>query len=184
MEGNGRRIGVYAATGVLIAVLVIAGIFLFGVEFPSIPGVKAETGTFIVLLIDAPVNLTYLNVTIDSFSVHGVDEGWINIPFGSGKNEVSFDLLALYNVTLKLANATIPAGNYNKMRMTIKNANATYADGNWTDLTVPPGHIDIIIRFEVEASDTTIVLIDMEADWVAISKSNRLRPVLKASVVE
>ncbi|MDH5754895.1 MAG: hypothetical protein OEY95_06820, partial [Candidatus Bathyarchaeota archaeon] len=60
----------------------------------------------------------------------------------------------------------------------------TYADGNWTDLTVPPGHVDIIIHFEVKADDTTVVLIDMQADWVAISKTQRLRPVFKASVSE
>jgi len=181
MESEGRKLGLHAATGVLIAVLIIAGVFLSGVRFPSI---KAQTGTLIVLLTDAPVNLTHLNVTIDSFSVHGVKEGWILIPFGSGKTEVSFDLLALHNVTMKLANAIIPDGNYTTMRMTIKNANATYADGNWTDLTVPSEHVDIIIHFEVKADDTTVVLIDMQADWVAISKTQRLRPVFKASVSE
>ena len=179
MESGVRKVGLYAITGILVAVLIIAGVLLSGVQFPSI---KAQTGTLIVLLTDAPVDLTHLNVTIDSFSVHGVEEGWIPVPFGSEKEEVSFDLLALNNVTLKLANATIPAGNYTKMRMTIKNANATYVDGNWTDLMVPPGHVDIIIHFEVKANDTAIVLIDMQADWVAISKTNRLRPVFKAYV--
>ena len=180
MESEVRKIGFYAATGILIAVLIIAGVFLSGVQFPSI---KIQTGTLLVLLTDAPVNLTHLNVTIDSFSVHGIKEGWINISFGSGKDEVSFDLLALHNVTMKLANATIPSGNYTKMRMTIKNANATYANGNWTNLTVPPEHIDISIHFEVQSNDITIVLIDMEPR-VAISKTNRLKPEFKASVAQ
>ena len=35
---------------------------------------------------------------------------------------------------------------------------------------------------EVEAGKTTSVLLDMQADWVAISHSGNLRPVLKAIV--
>jgi len=64
----------------------------------------------------------------------------------------------------------------------LKKKNATFASGDPVELTVPPGHIDIIIHFEIESDDTTVVLIDMEADWVAISENNSLRPVLKASV--
>lgn len=184
MESNGKRASLYAATGVLIAVLIIAGVFLSGVQFPSVPIIKAQTGTLIVLLTDAPVNLIYLNVTIDSFSVHGVEEGWIPLHFDSGKTNVTFNLLDLYNETMKLTNATIPTGNYNKMRMTIKNASATYDNGNSVNLTVPSGHIDIIIHFEIESDDITIVLIDIEPDWAAISNTNRLRPVLKASVAQ
>jgi len=189
MEGNGRRIGLYAATGVLVAVLVVAGLFLAGVQFPGIPGIKAETGTLIVLLTDAPVNLTYLNLTIDSFSIHSVEEGWIPLEFDSGKTEVTFNLLDLYNETMKLTNATIPTGNYTKMRMSIRNASVTYDDGKFLtfpgNLTVPKhGRIDIIIHFEIEPEDIDVVLIDIEPDWAAISKSNTFRPVLKASVVE
>ena len=104
------------------------------------------------------------------------------MPFIDDVDEVYFDLLKLFNVTMKLSIAEMPAGNYTKMRMTIKTANATFANGDTVDLTVPPGKIDIIIHFEIEHDDTTVVLIDMQADWVAISKNNHLRPVLKASV--
>lgn len=188
MESNGRRVGLYAAAGVLIAVLVIAGVFISGVQFPSIPGIKAHTGTLIVLLTDAPVNLTYLNLTIDSFSVHRVTQGWIPLQFDGGQTNVTFNLLDLYNETMKLTNATIPTGNYTKMRMTIRNATATFEERNGElrteNLTVPSGHIDIIIRFEIVSDEIDIVLIDIQPDWAAISKTNRLRPVLKASVVE
>ena len=188
MESNGRRAGLYAAAGVLIAVLVIAGVFISGVQFPSIPSIKAQTGTLIVLLTDAPVNLTYLNLTIDSFSVHRVTQGWIPLQFDGGETNVTFNLLDLYDETMKLTNATIPTGNYTKMRMTIRNATATFKERNGEprteNLTVPSGHIDIIIHFEIVSEETDIVLIDIQPDWAAISKSNRLRPVLKASVVE
>ncbi len=185
MESEFRKVGFYAATGILIAGLIIAGVFLSGAQFPSItsPVSKAQTGTLIVLLTDAPVNLTKLDVTIGNLSAHSVEEEWINIPFVNGE-EVSFNLLALQNVTMELSDAEIPVGNYTKIRMTIKNANATFAneDSEPVPLTVPSGHIDIITHFEIESNSTTVLLIDMEPDWVAISKTNHLRPIFKADV--
>lgn len=174
-----RKIGVYSITGITLAAMLIFGLYVSGVQFPVF---TAQKGTLIVLLTDAPVDLKHLNITIDSFSVNLENESWIAIPFANGTDEVYFDLLALRNVTMELADVEIPVGNYTKMRMTIKNANATYATGETVDLTVPPGHVDIIIKFQVGSDDTTVVLIDMQADWVAISESNNLRPVFKASV--
>lgn len=183
MANGDRKVGYYAVAGIMIAVIMIASMFLSGVKFPGIGGPSLETGMLVVLLKDAPANLSNLWVTIDSFSVHTVEEAWLDVPFGEGQTEVSFDLLTLHNVTLKLANATLPAGNYTKMRMTIKEANATFTgDPLPVVLTVPPGHVDIIVHFEVEPSDVVVVLIDMEADWVAISQNQHLRPVLKATV--
>ena len=49
-------------------------------------------------------------------------------------------------------------------------------------LNVPPSHIDVITQFEIKTGGNVVVLIDMEPDWVAISNSNNLRPVLKASI--
>ena len=105
------------------------------------------------------------------------------LSFANSENEVYFDLLAFYNGrTLELSTGVIPIGNYTKLQMTIKTANATFATGETVNLTVPSGHIDVIIKFEIESDDVTVVLIDMQADWIAISNNNRLRPVLKASV--
>jgi len=117
MVNGGKRVGFYAAGGVMVAVLIIAGVFLSGVQFPGIGGV--ESGILVVLLKDAPANLSSLYVTIDSFSVQSTEEAWVNIPFSNGESEVYFDLLALYDVTMELADAKIPAGDYTKMRMTI-----------------------------------------------------------------
>ena len=174
-----RKVGIYGFAGVALAALMVSGLYLSGVQFPSF---ATQTGNLVVLLTDAPVDIDQLNVTIDSLSVKLENESWIDLPFVNGKTEVSFDLLALYNVTMELSDAEIPVGNYTKMRMTIKNANATFADGETVDLIVPPGHVDVIIKFEIESDDVTVVLVDMQADWVAISNNNRLRPVLKASV--
>ena len=91
-----RKIGLYAGTGIVLAALMISGLYISGVRFPSL---TAQTGTLIVLLTDAPVNVTHLNITIDSFSVNLENESWIDIPFVDNKDEVYFDLLQLYNVT-------------------------------------------------------------------------------------
>jgi hypothetical protein len=165
-----RKVGIYGFAGVALAALMVSGLYLSGVQFPSF---AAQTGNLVVLLTDAPVDIDQLNVTIDSLSVKLENESWIDLPFVNGKTEVSFDLLALYNVTMELSDAEIPVGNYTKMRMTIKNANATFASNET---------VDVIIKFEIESDDVTVVLVDMQADWVAISNNNRLRPVLKASV--
>ena len=175
MNGKGKII-TYATAGVLISLVVIAALFFSGVQFPGFNSTR--TGTLMVLVTDAPVNLTHLNVTIDSFSLLGNDNETI-LPFSGNRSEISFDLLALQNVTETITNTQVPAGNYTKMRMTVKQANATFQDGSWMDLQIPPGKIDIIAHFEIKDGSTTVILIDMQADWVAISESGNLRPVLK-----
>lgn len=185
METAPRNVLVNSAMGILIAVLIIAGVFVSGIYLPGFSP-SLENGTLIVLLTDAPVELDHLNVTIDSFAVHktGTDAGWIDIPLPNG--EVYFDLLRLRDdVTMTLTIAEIPAGNYTKMRMTIRTANATKTNGDIIDpLKVPSGRLDVNLHFEINPEEPTTVLIDIQPDWIAISKSNHLRPVLKASLTE
>ena len=174
-----RKVGTYGIAGITLAALIVSGLYLSGLQFP---GFATEKGNLVVLLTDAPVDIDHLNITIDSLSVKLKNESWIPLPLVDGRDEIYFDLLALYNVTMELSDAKMPVGNYTKIRMTIKTANATLANNETVDLTVPPGHIDVIIKFEIESDDVTVVLVDMQPDWVAISESNSLRPILKASV--
>ena len=178
-----KKMSLYGVTGVLVAALIIAGIVFSGLRLPTfIP----NTGTLIIKLTDAPVDLEHLNITIDSVSVQRVEddtETWENLTFVEGVSEVYFDLLALRNVTMDLSITEIPPGNYTMIKMHIKTANATYVGGGNVTLTVPSENIKVIVHFEVKRSEETAVLIDMVPDWVAISQSNRLRPVLKATVI-
>ena len=194
MAVNGKRVGLYAAAGVLIAFLIITS---FGVSSLTMPDLRfpafvppsppvPETGTLVVLLTDAPVNLTRLDVTLDSISAHRKgygNESWVDLAFVKSVSEVSFNLLALQDVVMNLSLTEIPPGNYTMIKMHVKAANATFADGNTTILKVPSEHIKVIVHFEIVAGEDTTVLLDMEADWVAISKSGNLRPVLKATVL-
>ncbi len=183
MDAEIRKVGVYGVSGVLLAILIISSLVFSGLRLPTfIP----NTGTLIVKLTDAPVELTHLNVTIDSISALRVEHGeeeWEELSFVDDVSEVYVDILALQNVTEDLSVTEITPGNYTKLRMTIATANATYVGGETVDLKVPPGRIDVIVHFEVKAGETTKILVDMTADWVSISQSQRLRPVLKASIL-
>ena len=199
MEGENRmavgtrEVGLYGFVGVLVAALIIAALTLSGVVIPGLrlPGFEPSpptptTGTLILKLTDAPVNVTHLNMTIDSVSVQKVEDGnetWVDLDFVENVTEVYFDLLALQDVVMNLSITEILPGNYTMIRMHVKTANVTYAEGGWDDLNVPSEHVRVIVHFEVGAGETTTVLLDMEADWVAISHSKNLRPVLKATVV-
>jgi len=185
MENESRKIGLRIFAGFLVAITIIVAVFASGITLPS---QKVRTGRLTVLLMDAPVDLYQLNVTITDLEVHKVgqedDEDGEWIPLIEDE-EITFDLLEYQNgKTLELASEIIDAGTYNKIRMYVSEANASYAEDtkNPVPLKVPPGKIDVIVQFELEEGDNVIVLIDMEPDWVAISKNNNLRPVLKSSI--
>lgn len=194
MATNGKKTGLYATAGVFIAFLIIASMAVSSLTMPSLTfpwftpssPPTPNTGTLVVMLTDAPVNLTHLNVTLDSISAHRKgygNETWVNLAFVNNVTEVYFDLLALQDVVMELSIDEIPPGNYTMIKMHVETANATYANGNTTDLDVPSEHIKVIIDFEVVEGETTAVLIDMQADWVAVSHNKKLRPVLKAKVL-
>lgn len=184
MENGSRTIGLRVAAGFLIAITIIVAVFAAGIQLPS---TKIETGRLTVLLKDDPVELAELWINITDLGVHrvdGEDGGWITLDFSGEADFLYFDLLEYQDdKVLDLASVEIVTGTYNKIRMTIENANAIKTNGDIIDpLEVPPGHVDVITKFDIENGQNVVVLIDMEPDWVAISKNNNLRPVLKASI--
>ena len=193
MAINGKKVGLHATAGILIAFLIITSVAISGWTMPDLrfPGLTPppplpDTGTLVILLTDAPVNLTYLNVTIDSISAHRQgfgNETWVDLDFVGGLSEVPVDLLALQNEAANLSVTEVPAGNYTMIRMHIRTAKATYNDGNTTDLEVPSDYLTVIIHFEIKEGEERWLLIDVVTDWVAVSKSGKLRPVLKATIL-
>ena len=123
---------------------------------------------------------------------------------GDERDYLEFDLLMYQGEeVLVLAEADVYAGSYNKIRMTVTGAEAWYwVDEEGTPLTlnaegtyplnpeeitkdplrVPPNRIDVITDFEIGPEVEVTVTIDMEPDWIAISKSGNLRPILKATI--
>ena len=186
MAVNFRNIGMYGAVGVLIAALIIAGVAISSVMIPSLtfPGFAPNTGRLAIWLTDAPVELEHLNITIDSISAQRVDNGnetWEDLTLVDGKPEIYFDLLALQNVTMKVADTTLTSGNYTMIKMHVKTINATYPGGHTANLTLPSWFVRVIVHFEIENGGYTALLVDMNLGWIAISNSGNLRPVLKAN---
>jgi hypothetical protein len=183
MATSHKKIGIYTATGIAIAIILIAAIFVSGVHFPGSNSSPGKTGTLAVSIMDAPANLTNLNVTVSGLYVHNDDnDSWTQMNFTGDVSSVYFNLLALNNITKELSTTAFPTGNYTKIRLDISAANATLSDGSTENLTVPPGHIDIIVSFQIKTDQTTNVLLDMQVDTVAISHSGNLKPVMKATV--
>ena len=182
MTFDAGKVSLYGTTGVLVAVLIIASMLFSGLRLPTF---VPSTGTLIIKLTDAPVELDQLNVTIDDVSVHGKEgDLWVNLPFIDDRSNVTLDLLTLQNVTTDLCIDDISAGNYTMIKLHIAAANATYAgEVEPVEINVPSDAIKVIIPFEIKNGELEIVLIDMGVDLVAISESKNLRPVLKAMVI-
>jgi hypothetical protein len=116
------------------------------------------------------------------------------------------------NVVLNLAEDDTAEGTYDKIRLTISEAYAIYYEYDeeggivyQTDeedkimldpktdmpipeiaenqtLKVPPNRIDVIKKFTIEEQNPVAVLIDMQPDWIGISQSGNLRPVMKVTI--
>jgi hypothetical protein len=121
------------------------------------------------------------------------------------RDYLEFDLLTYqYGKVLTLTEAEAITGTYNKIRLTVTGAEAWSWDEEKPDLVldndgypiieedsndviirplrVPPNRIDVIIDFTVETEGEVTVTLDMQPDLIAISHSNNLRPVMKATV--
>jgi hypothetical protein len=189
MAYDSKKIFYYGTTGVIAAVMLIALVSSTPTILQYINPQK--TGTLLIKLTDAPVNLEELWVNITKLEAHSKEEGWIDLSFtekpdtGTPREGVWVDILTLENVTMDLSITEVPPGNYTKLRMYVNKASANFTgpEEELTPLTVPPGEIDIIMHFEIEIGKTTELLVDMQADWVAINQKHKLRPVLKATVL-
>ena len=227
MENSSKKVGLRMAAGVLVAITIIVAVFASGITLPASennPSLGSEQGRLTVLLMDAPVDVDELWITVTGVAVHkvggveaevgveqvetnaeGDTEGWITLDLpGVDKADLTFDLLE-YQINgepddkvLNLADDIIAKGNYNKIRLSVSSAEAWYyeydEEGNIVmvddepsvaekqTLKVPPNHIDVIKKFTIDPAFPVVVLVDMQPDWVAISHSGNLRPVMKATV--
>ena len=187
MSDSIRNAGFFAAIGILLATLIIGSIAVAGFKIPSLrlPGFLANRGTLTVKVMDAPANLTHLNITIDELSIQKADdtnETRINLELIDGE-PIYFDLLALQNVSLTLSRTEIPAGNYTMIRMHVLTANATYMDGSTENLRVPSEWIKVLLKphLIMQNNAAMTITIDLEPE-TNISHSLNLRPTMKAMV--
>jgi len=188
MSDSIRDTGFFAVVGILLAILIIGGIAAVGFKIPALkfPSMVSDKGTLIIKIMDKPVELEHLNITIDWVKIQDQNENWIDLDLKSGA-QFYFDLLALQNVTETLSETSIPAGNYTMIKMHVLTANATYPGGATADLNVPSDVIKVLLQphLKMEANGSITVLIDLQPDdikSIAISHNLNLRPVIRAAV--
>jgi len=188
MAEDKRHAGIYGAAGILVAILVIAGIVTSGINFPSLrlPSFMSNKGTLIIEIMDKPVDLKHLNLTIDKLLIKNATEDWLNLILIDDEPKY-FDLLALTDITMTLSETEIPVGTYTMIKMHVLTANATDIEGETIDIDkVPSEWIKVLLKPHLEMkSDSSIkVTIDLEPDRskIVISHSLNLRPVLKAMI--
>jgi hypothetical protein len=179
--GNGiRQVGLFGVAGVLVAALIIAG-FVIGGNVFEVSG----KSTLTIQIMDKPVELDHLNMTIDWVKIQDEGGNWHNLTLKV--EPFYFDLLSLQNVSETLSETELPAGNYTMIWMHVLTANATYPDGTVADLRVPSDTIKVLLKPHISLEDDgqMTVLIDLEPEDLnatAVSHSLNLRPVIKAVV--
>jgi len=199
MEVKSKTVGLRLVAGVAIAAVIILAVFASGIQLPTnkegpSEGIHSDMGRLTVLLKDAPAEVDELWVTITDLAVNRVGndeakEGWVSVDFSTSEEPtLTFDLLKYQDgETLELTNVELEVGNYSKIRMNILEAKATYygeTEDEIVPLKVPSGHIDVITKFKITATEDVTVLIDMIPDKVKISSSNNLSPTLKADIYQ
>ena len=180
MSNGIRQVGLFGVAGILVAALIIAGFVISGTVFQG-----SSKGVLTIQIMDKPVELEHLNMTIDWVKIQDQDENWHDLTLKS--EPFYFDLLTLQNVSETLSETEIPAGNYTKIWMHVLTANATYPDGTVADLRVPSDTIKVLLKpyLSLESDGQVTVLIDLQPEdlnSIAISRNLNLRPVIKAMV--
>jgi len=182
MANEKRQLGLFGVTGILIAALIIAGFLFAGNIFQA-----SGKGVLTIQVMDKPVELKNLNITIDWVRIQGENDSWVNLTLNT--KPFYFDLLTLQDVSETLSVTEIPSGNYSMIELHVLTANCTFPDNSTAELNVPSDVIKVLLKphMELEPGGQVTVLIDLQPEdlnAIAISHSLNLRPVVKAVVTQ
>ncbi|MFP8488402.1 DUF4382 domain-containing protein [Gracilimonas sp. Q87] len=151
----------------------------------------SRTGTFQVLLHDAPAHYDEVNVFIESVEVNNStgDEGWVTV----STPEQSFDLLELTNGVLEpLGEVELEPGTYQQIRLILsRDGHSVVTNGEVHDMFIPSGAqtgIKLNVNAEIQPDITYTMLLDFDASrsvvvtGTEVSGENYiLKPVIKAT---
>ena len=182
LKANGK-IGYFGIAGILMAVVVIAG-------FAAVSDIiRPVNGTLTIQIMDKPVALKNLYLTIDWVKIKDENGNWYDLTLANPNEDGTFyfDLLALQYVSETLSVTEIPEAQYTAIWIHVLTASATYPDDTTADLRVPSDVIKVLLKpqLSLEGGGQVTVLIDLQPDdlnTIAISQSLNLRPVIKAVV--
>ncbi len=123
-----------------------------------------QTGSFALHLTDSPANYDHIYLDIQSIEVNHNSQGWIHIgPASPG----IIDILEFNNTfdTL-IANAELPVGTLQQIRLTLGSNNTLVVNGIQKNLTIPSGGqsgLKINLNAVIEAGGTTEHWLDFKA---------------------
>ena len=180
---NGKSALFHGTAGVLIAVVIIAG-FVAGTYL-----LHPAKGTLTIQIMDKPVELQNLFVTIEGVQIKDDNDNWQDLALTNANEEdvFYFDLLALEDVSETLSVAEVDEASYQMIWINVSSATAVYPDGEEDELTVPSNVIKVSFKpyLQINGGEEVTVLVDLQPDdleTIAISHSLNLRPVIKAIV--
>ena len=132
----------------------------------------ASQGQAIIGISDASAaipGVTSIMITVDTVEVQSGANGWITVSSGTKQ----YDLLQLKQTgaVALLADANLPAGTYDQIRLTISKVLVT-ASGTTQEAKLPSGTLKIVGRLVIEAGKTATAVLDFNADKSLIATGN------------
>ena len=107
-----------------------------------------------------------------------IQTGWIVF----SDEEQTFDLIAIQDVQEILGNKTLDAGKYTQIRLLVTSA-VLVIDDEEKDIKVPSGKLKLIHPFTIGSNETTILLLDFDAEKSVVERGNtgmyNLKPTIK-----
>jgi hypothetical protein len=168
---------------------------------PPTTGEPVAIGTIEVRVTDAPRQdeVTSVLVTVSKVEVHRavaeqeqeqqqVQEGegeWLTLDIIAEANP--FDLLKIKGVEEVLAVDEMAAGKYTQIRLTIDRVEVALGGGEPEEAKLPSGELKIVHPFDVVEGETTVLLLDFDAEksvTVAGKDNIIVKPVVKLAVKE
>jgi len=107
---------------------------------------------------------------------------WLSLNGGKTK---SFDLIEIKGLEEVLTVGEVEVGRYTQIRMTIEEVKVTIGDGEPQIATVPSGELRFTRPFDVMEDETTVLLLDFDADrMVTVSGSGKVivKPVVTLAI--
>ncbi len=153
-------------------------------EPAATPG-AGTTGTVEIRATDAPPeDISSIVVTVANIQVHkaGADgDSWVTVV----PAPEPFDLLLIQgDATVLLGSETVEAGRYTQIRLDVTNVDVTL-EGETVSAELPSDKLKVVRTWEVVANETTVLILDFEADqFVIVTGSGQVRvmPVLNLEV--
>ena len=130
------------------------------------PPILVSVGFLEIRVIDAPPRpeVTAVVVTVSSIEVHRASDGdWISIEITGPR---TFDLIELREGGLEelLASQEITTGKYTQIRMTVEKVEVGIEGGEPQEAKLPSGELKFVQPFNVVEGQTTVLLLDFDAD--------------------